>query len=606
MLFIAVLGFALSELALSQTKQSSKAKDTKSTVKAGTPTGTQAKPQPPKAQTNKTQAAKTPDKGVMAMFMSAQQLYKAGKYEQALSAYGAIFQKYPSHEPTIIQMGKTLYRLDRIQDAYSMFTRVNPMNLDEETSYEYGFSFYTAQHYEGCLFAFKRVPQGHALYDLANYYGAVCAMKLRRYQEAEDMLEKAMVLPDKLAKSRALYLKHVQALRLMQEKSDLARDRKKELDLLTAQKAQQQNAAQPGKGAKKPDLKKPDKPPEPPKPEGYKHAGFCASEDPTDPCRKIQAASLNYEIKEQETSFSGSGGKVTTSSEKIGTFSFATGALLPIPMKVKKNQAAGGIQLELAGSDSASEGETTRIISEEDDQELVKAISEKSEKSHSIAGEMWLVPWFEFPLPQDTWLYTYGELYFNYPEFKRSDRSGSKMGGLGLARKWEKFTVKTRFSYTEVIDSKNKPTTGKYFGFASIIFPFSSGFTVKFEPEYKAFRYFKEDANGVGTSALLRANLSQTLPLSFSVGLRGIYEYQYDNLKHNIGSYESLSADGHVYTGRIFLDFAGIPYFYFATYYLITQSTWIVEQEEAQDVFEQNVPTMTSEFYMTGSLDLKF
>ena len=162
------------------------------------------------------------------MFQRAQRLYDSGKYQGALNAYDAILRRYPGHEPTVIQLAKTLYRLDRITEAYNIFARVNPQYLDPETSYEYGWSFYNAKKWEGALFAFKKVPKGNSLYDLANYYGAVSAIKLRKLDEASDMLEKAVVLPSKLAKSRTIYAKHLQALQLMEEKSTLAKERQKE------------------------------------------------------------------------------------------------------------------------------------------------------------------------------------------------------------------------------------------------------------------------------------------------------------------------------------------------------------------------------------------
>src|SRR5690606_4583050 len=110
--------------------------------------------------------------------------------------------------------------------------RVNPQGFDDETSYEYGWSFYTNKQWPGALYAVQRVTKGHALFDLANYYGAICAIKLKRYDEAEDMLDKAVVLPDKLAKSRTLYVKRGQARKLMQQKRVLAKERVDEKDRL--------------------------------------------------------------------------------------------------------------------------------------------------------------------------------------------------------------------------------------------------------------------------------------------------------------------------------------------------------------------------------------
>ena len=80
-------------------------------------------------------------KGVVARYSQAMQLYDAGKFAEALVAFDQIHRAYPAHEPTTIQYAKTLYRLDRIPD--NLFARVNPQYLDPETSYEYGYAFYT-------------------------------------------------------------------------------------------------------------------------------------------------------------------------------------------------------------------------------------------------------------------------------------------------------------------------------------------------------------------------------------------------------------------------------------------------------------------------------
>ena len=94
--------------------------------------------QPPKPNANKKRLP-----GVRGMFQVAQEYYEAGKYNQALGAYDALLRKYPGHEPAMMQLAKTLYRLDRIKDAYGVFAKINPQDLDPETAYEYGWSFYT-------------------------------------------------------------------------------------------------------------------------------------------------------------------------------------------------------------------------------------------------------------------------------------------------------------------------------------------------------------------------------------------------------------------------------------------------------------------------------
>ena len=116
-----------------------------------------------------------------------------------------------------------------VEDAYKIFKHIDPSHLDPETSYEYAQSFYVRKKYQGALKGFKRIPNGHPLYDLAGYYGAISALKLKKYQEAQDLIENAVVLPSKLIKSRNLYKKHIQDLLEAQQAKELKKQKLEEM-----------------------------------------------------------------------------------------------------------------------------------------------------------------------------------------------------------------------------------------------------------------------------------------------------------------------------------------------------------------------------------------
>jgi tetratricopeptide (TPR) repeat protein len=171
----------------------------------------QAAPQRSQGQSKKRAA---PPFNLRAVLETANRYYEMGRLNDALIGYSAILQRYPAHTAAIVQSAKIYYRMDHYNVAAQLFNRIPVTELDPETSYEFGWSNFNLHNYDGALRGFQRVPQGHSLADLANYYGGIAAIKLRRFEVAEDMLEKSLVLPDKLAKSRGMYLKHVQALRL--------------------------------------------------------------------------------------------------------------------------------------------------------------------------------------------------------------------------------------------------------------------------------------------------------------------------------------------------------------------------------------------------------
>ena len=177
-------------------------------------------------------AAPVPAFNLRGTLDTANRYYELGRYNDALLGYNAIIQRYPDHTAALMQAAKIYYRLDRYNEAATFFNRVAITELDPETSYEYGWAFFSLKNYEPALRGFQRVPPGHSLSDLANYYGGISAIKLKRFEVAEDMLEKALVLPDKLAKSRTLYLKHVQALRLLHQQHELANERELERETI--------------------------------------------------------------------------------------------------------------------------------------------------------------------------------------------------------------------------------------------------------------------------------------------------------------------------------------------------------------------------------------
>lgn len=153
-----------------------------------------------------------PSKAQDENFAQAKFYFKLEKYSLALKTLTSLLEKRPNEEKVIVLAARTLLKLNRFRESVKYFRKVQLSELRSEEVYDYGLAFLTLRNYRRGLDAFERVPSGDALYDLAQFYGAVCAIKLREYALAESMLVRAEVLPDKLFESKTMYLKHLQEI----------------------------------------------------------------------------------------------------------------------------------------------------------------------------------------------------------------------------------------------------------------------------------------------------------------------------------------------------------------------------------------------------------
>ncbi len=148
--------------------------------------------------------------GVLKLVSKGTMFFEKKKYSEAISVFAVILRSYPSHEPSLVYTARSFYRLGKIDKAYKVFSQLVLENLDPDTSYEYGQAHIRKKKFPIALAAFRRVPSGHPLYDLASYYGGVCAVKTKNYKLGLDLMQQAVVLPSKLMKSRRLYQRYAE------------------------------------------------------------------------------------------------------------------------------------------------------------------------------------------------------------------------------------------------------------------------------------------------------------------------------------------------------------------------------------------------------------
>jgi tetratricopeptide (TPR) repeat protein len=517
--------------------------------------------------------------GVRQKFDRAQKLYNAKKFGEAAIAYDQIIRRYPGHEPSLIQLAKSLYKLDRYRDAYNVFTKINPQYLDPETSYQYGWSFYKNKQYEGALYGFKRVPKGYSLFDLANYYGAISAIKMKEYDIASDMLDKAMVLPDKLAKSKNLYRKHVQALQVMKKRSELSKERKAERGRLSGK-----SKKTPAPVAAADDGK-------------YKHKGTMGV---------YKAAKISHKRDKQKIDYHGYNRKIFE-SEKTAFQAFG-GPLYPLPITLGDRQAAFGTQIFLSVEKSIKEGTEQRVIVDETDQDLVRIQEQDLGTSDSNAGMFDVAPFIEIPLEGDVWMVFGGGFFFYYPEFERGNRFGTRKGYLSLNGPFNKLSITGEMAYSEALNSKTEPTTITTSGSGSASYRTEGGTSISFSMKHKNFDYLFDGQSGPDSSTAASLNLGQGLPFGFSVSGSGSAEQQTNYINYAIPSFGTVSADGTVLTGSAKLSItpAPISWFNFSVTQLVSQTIWDVANPNAVDQWELTVPETIDQFTMAASINLDF
>ena len=552
--------------------------------------GSKPNPRPPVSQVI------PPAGNLSRTFANAMKLYDTGKYQDALVAFDQILKRYPGFEPNRKMIARTLFKLERYPEAWTFFSKMQPAQLDADTAYEFGFVASNARQYELSLAAMKRVPDGHSLHDLACYYGGLAALKLKRLDESESLLSQAQVLPDRLARTRTLYIKHVQQLQTLQEQTELNKERDAEKTRIM------RNAGGPGlpPGTRTGILPVPPTggasgqvAPAPPPAGTYEHKGFMSVS---------KVVTIKAEQRDQLSDNHGLNS--STSNISIGSFKFQQGPFIPFgggadsikdgSKNVRKN--AFGLQLLFGGEDRNIKGKERRIVIVEDDQDLVRILQTDPVKAHKQFAYVGADPFVEFALPGEWWLHTGASTYFEYPDFKRLGRSGVVKGFAGFGAKRGKTAFQVKGSGGVLLDTKNKTTTETKDGTANVTHELSSSASMEFEVVIKDFLYRDESLDGPDQSISASGLFNYALGLGFNASIFGAYERQKNAIFHNMPDYGSLSADGDVLTWEGSLVAKPASWIGLGVTQTISKTTWSIHQDFAEEVFKANVPDYLSLF----------
>ncbi|NDE15427.1 tetratricopeptide repeat protein [bacterium] len=543
---------------------------------------------------------------VTTMFARASQLFDAGKYPEALVAFDKILRKYPAYDPNKKMLARTLFKLDRMPEAWTFFSKIPPATLEPDAAYEFGVTAFNARQYEAALFALKRVPDGHTLHDLAGYYGGLAALKLKLFEESETLLEQAQVLPDRLARSRALYLKHVQQLRTLQEKSELAKEREAEIarikgtaggpGLSGGEKTQIVAAATPQPGSQPTGSQQaPSGTPAQATP--YEHKGF-------------QGINKSMAFKgERRTQLSDNHGLAdSTTTVNIGSFKFQQGPLIPFGAPVESKSGsrrnAFGLQILFGGEDRNVTGKERRMVIIEDEQDIVRLQQTDPIHKHKLFAYAGAEPWLEFAAGDNWWIQTGVNGYFEYPEFKRLGRSGTVKGFAGFGTRRSSTSWQLVGSAGAFLDTDNNTTIETKDATLRASWEFNPSTSLAMEGVIKDFLYKDQSLDGPDQALSLGGTLSYNFGAGISTNLFGAYERQKNAYFYGMPTYDALSADGDVMTGELSLIAKPATWISLGVTQTISKTTWSLHREEARDTFERNVPDYLSLF--KGSVTINF
>jgi Tfp pilus assembly protein PilF len=148
--------------------------------------------------------AKGPASGpsVTKMFQTATDQIRSGNFPAAEKILKSIIGTYPGYEPSYLLLARVEYRQGNQSSAFRYFKKVNPVNLDSESAFEYGLVAYTKYDCSRALVGFNKVSPTHELYNYSKFYSGVCYLRVRDYARSLKSLRQATDLPSELSALR--------------------------------------------------------------------------------------------------------------------------------------------------------------------------------------------------------------------------------------------------------------------------------------------------------------------------------------------------------------------------------------------------------------------
>jgi tetratricopeptide (TPR) repeat protein len=540
------------------------------------------------------ESSSTSGLNVNELFRDGKALFDAGKFGDATLSFSKILKKFPDHQPTILLYARASYKINKLSEARYLFARVKPEILDAESAFEYGQSFYTANQYAPALMAFQKVPDNHPLSDLSRYYGGVSAIKLKQYELAEDLLTKALVLPQKEARSRASYLKHVGRLLDMQQKQALAVERANE-------KSMQQRELR---------VAKIGTPPVPSSDsgvsKGFEHKGFQSVSRNA----KLGANWLNQTTVFGDSQPEVEGGEF--SEEKRGferqyLVSTDLGHAFLVGTTAQGRNSALGLQLKLKGADIYESGSSLQPFTFDTDN-ITRQQSTRTGGGTVQGSEIQAYIWFEQPIETDLWFYLRAG-YEYVSIIKPSASEGKPLIQMGGGRKGsDSLELDGSLGYEQLFIDGGASAFNTIRAKASASYKWMPTLKSTLLGIHESFQYTAENIDGPSSSTRAKVSLDLSLPLESEISIAGTADYQTSNRVHKVVNFEQevVEADGHIESGEIKFTTSPIPWWSLSVRSLINFATWSTVNQEMQNSYDRTVPYQTTESELTTSFNVTF
>ncbi len=439
-----------------------------------------------------------------AQLKQAMTLFRANRYKEASAIFSRLLRTYPDNETARIYLGKSLFRMDRHEESYQVFRTLNLKTLDPETSFEYGKSFFDHEQYEEAFSAMLQVPEGNDYYDLASYYGAISAVKLKRFRDAERMIENAVVLPSKLIKSRNLYKQHIHQIIEKEQEEQLSRDKAAEEKRLKDQtRVFREKLNDPNE---KPPVKEVELPVEP------THDGFYSIN---------RSAEVGFRIKEQFVDFN----RVTSRTNRHHTniFTFQNGVQKILGKRDKNSTSAMGAGIKLNLWDRNYHNPELLMADTPDELTIYRTFTGEPDGNQKI-GLAAMNAWYEKNVSGSLWLGTKVAYIGAYPDFKSKDSIANRDIEINLGRKKSGNVTSMTVNYIQTIDGSGRlltETSQEVIG-TSFYTPQSYGFDFRLRAQQ--FRYRRLFLEGPSNSIRGHVNLFSEFPYGTRLGSEGYFQ----------------------------------------------------------------------------------
>lgn len=498
----------------------------------------------------------------------ALQLFRAQRFGAAREVLEAHLVKHPQAENALALYARVLFKLDLPQESLAVFERIPSSALDEEGRYEQGQVFLGAERFDPAIAAFRSVPDGHALSDLANYFAGVAAIRANKYPLAQDLMDKAIVLPAKLAAQRKVYQAHIRKMLLIEERERLAA---KELERQT-QPALVANGAGSAQGTSTPAASQP-----------VEHTWFLTGRH-----LPKSLASLRLLGAGQARSFSGRG--QANSDLQQGRIEVHAA-----PMSASLDQDPGiggwvvGMALDLGIEERFTRGSEQRFFITETMPDVLRLRTQSQGNTRTTAADIALRPWIEFQSHPGTWWGARAGALFRYPEFERSRVGGTREAELHLGHQRTPWTLASGVTYGEVTTSSHTAAMSSVRGQGQITYTSAGPWDIELQVAQTAFRYLDESLDGPDSLTQATTVLRHRPPLPVRFEAQAGVEYQHNALFHGVETFGEVSADGLGLSGIARLRLTPWRWLRIDAGYQVSKIAWSIHLAETEEVFRDRV-----------------